>query len=55
MIEALANSTVAIMLQYINVSNQHVHVKLTQYYMSIFQFFKKKTELDIYFITVQKK
>ena len=35
MIEVLANSTVIIILQYINVPNQYiVHLRLTQYYMS---------------------
>ena len=36
MIEVLANATMAIILQYINVSKQHVvYLKLKQYYMSI--------------------
>ena len=34
--EVLANTTVVIILQYINISNQlFVHLKLTQCYMSI--------------------
>ena len=28
--EVLANATVVIILQYINTSNQHIHLKLTQ-------------------------
>lgn len=44
MIEAPANATVAVMLQYVNVSNQHVvHLKLTQWSMSkIFQLKRKR-------------
>lgn len=40
----LANLTVVIILQYLNVSNQHlVRIKLTQCYISItFQFFFEK-------------
>ena len=35
MIEVLTNAAVLIILQYINVSNQHiVHLKLTQWYVS---------------------
>lgn len=35
--EVLAKAEVVIILQYINVSNQHIvcHLKLTQYYISI--------------------
>ena len=42
MIEMLANATVASILQYINASNQYtVHLKLTQYYVSIISHLKK--------------
>ena len=30
MMEVLANATVVIIWQYINISNQHIHLKLTQ-------------------------
>ena len=42
-IEVLANAKVVITLQYINVSNKHVHYKLSQCYMSIISkfFFEK--------------
>lgn len=44
MIKMLANTTVVVTLQYINVLHQHiVHLKLTQRYMPIPpQFFKKR-------------
>lgn len=47
-IEVLANTTVVIILQYINTSNEHiVHLKHKQCYVSITsQFFFKKKLLD---------
>lgn len=43
--EVLANSTVIMVLQYINVSNQHtVHVQLMQCYISIISQLKKSPE-----------
>ena len=43
MMEELANATVVFILQYRNVSNQHVfvHLKLTQCYMTIISQLKK--------------
>ena len=46
MIDLLANNTIIIILQYINLLNQQtVHLKLTQCYMSILsQLIKKETK-----------
>lgn len=42
----LTVATMKIILQYVNVANEHVvHLKYTKYYTSnVFQFFKKKAE-----------
>ena len=41
MIEVLANATVLIILQYINILNHHtVHLKLSQSYLSIISSYK---------------
>lgn len=45
MMEVLTNATMAIVLQYINVSHQHIgHLKPTQFYMSSISQLKKRWE-----------
>lgn len=44
MMEVLADSKVVILLQYINVANQHVHLKLPRCYVNYISTKTKKQE-----------
>lgn len=58
MIEVLLNAIVVVILQYINESNHHIHLKLTQGCMTIisqyFVYFKKKAVLQVVVIASPK-
>lgn len=54
MIEVLANGTIAVILKYINVSNQHVvNFKLTQCYIQIYFNNEKKNLQVVLFYSLQ--
>ena len=60
MIELLAKFTVVMLLQYINVSNQYIHIPIQCYMSIVSQFFKKSwahdTGLDFHqYIITQSK